>query len=52
MSLTRYPTRDTFSLSRGAKKFIKKSMKRWLRREGKRDAENAPTKKRFKGWYW
>lgn len=34
------------------KKWIKNQMNRWIRRQEKRDLENAPKKKAFFGWYW
>jgi hypothetical protein len=52
MSLRRYPLKDTLPISRIMKKLLKRSMARWLRREAKRDPENAPKGRRFKGWYW
>ena len=36
--------------STGWNKQIKRIMNKWLRREAKRDPENAPRKRRYCGW--
>jgi hypothetical protein len=36
----------------GAKRLLKKMARRSMRREAKRDPENAPKKLKFRGWYW
>ena len=35
-----------------SKKLFKKQMNRLMRRQAKRDPENAPVKNRYNGWYW
>jgi hypothetical protein len=43
---------DIFPVSSKAKKWLKRQLARWNRRQGKKNPEEAPKKNRYKGWSW
>jgi hypothetical protein len=52
MGVKKYPLKDALPISKALKRFLKRSMARWLRREARRDPDNALKGRKFKGWYW
>jgi len=39
------------SLRAGTRRWLKRHYWKWIRQKERRDPENAPTRKPFRGWY-